>query len=179
MNTKMDTKIDIEEIVRQNPHVVSITYTVIPLLPDLETEIEYGLFPTLPKERVKDFMRVIYHYLTAPIIQDDFEHHSERRVWVKGMEERYGQSFLDYIHQNKLRGNALTPVYGYSSFLESCYTGSNSTEFKQAVETLFDLARKVTDEQIAIDQRVRLLQNIDTMLMKYISFLTKNKGGRV
>ena len=101
----MDTQRDIEQIVQQDPHVTRITYATMPQLPDVDFGIAYDVFPQLTPEKVKECVEVIYRYLHSPTIVDNFENHAQRRVWIEEMEQRHGQGFTEYIHQNKLQIN--------------------------------------------------------------------------
>ncbi len=162
-----------EEIVQQDPHIKSVSFSILPPLLDLDTEIEYGLFPTLSIKEVKFSLDVLYHYVQAPIIQDDFEHHPERRIWVEQMEKQYGQAFSDYIHQNKLRGNAITSVNGGVSYLEDAYEGERKERVERLMSSIERLSENIANDQTPLQHKLNLLPLFDNTIVAYVSLFKK------
>jgi|GEM_PF-2777202 len=165
--------LSMEEIVRQDPQVTSITYASLPPLLNLDTEIEYNLFPQLQEREVKQDIQEIYTYLAGPIVQDNFERHPERRKWVEQMEKQYGQVFSDYIHKNKLRGNAITSVNGWASYLGDYYVGHQRERVEGLLSSIERLSNCIADDQSLLQDKLNLLPLFDQTLIAYISLFRK------
>lgn len=121
--------VDIEDIVRSDPHVKKI----IPAENWPLSEVDYSRFTSDSKDFVKAMVCFMVRFLSSKYILDDFSDPHDRQNWRIGMDKMHGRTFWDFYEHNGLKTKMfaqLTTEYSsIADVLEGCYVGENKEKF--------------------------------------------------
>ena len=91
------------------------------------------------------------------------------------MYEIYGQKFLDYVHTNKVRANAMTPMNLGICDLGEKYEGERADDVKRLVSSIERLSTYISEEHTPLEHKLNILPLFDQTIAMFV-FLLKKEG---
>lgn len=122
---------EIEDLLKENPHVVDIHYYVHSGFPDIDTSLWRS------EQKAQREIGYLQDYIDALCIEDDFgTDHSARRAW----RDEIGKNKVirSFLKNDPLRVNNFDSIYYHVKELLRGYKGQNRDQFQNLKEPMFD-----------------------------------------
>jgi len=159
--------IALEQVLAQDPHIVSIIPSKYTIPPD----VDYSLFELESQTIIDHGLDVIKTYLQYNIIIDNFTTHEERRAWRKTL----SAEVHSYYKQNKLRRNPITGVIGYIAVLDMCYIGPNKDEVASQAEKISQTINLVKEDYLDVNDKITMINTLDTLIYSFLDLIAIKK----
>lgn len=161
----------IEDILRNDPHIIAILPSHYTTAPDVDTTV----FEEHTRSRVEHLIHTLQHYLTAPSVVHTFKDRNEQRDWYVGMKKRYGTRFTTFYDAQALRVATIAALRHNVEMLflrKQPYQGTKEEKFAELTQKFLQATRPehgYLDK--SIEERLEIVANIKHATYQILRFL--------
>lgn len=135
-------------------------------------------------EPVQDAVRAVAErastYLSKPIIADTFEDHALRSEWRKTIRDRYSPDVAEFFESNRLRVNALQPLFFKIPALRRALDKEPQTpqtkELAHLLDTFLEMSGDVMSfgdryRPLSLDEKLSMVRSMSDFARQYLAFV--------
>jgi len=156
-------------LLQKEKHFVSCFY----LDPVNLSDVNFANFKSDQKEEVQESINSIKQHLSAPIIQDDFDEHAERRKWRDKMKSTYPW-FCDFYDGNLLRINNISTILYAVYMITGLYAGKHGRQIKQKKKRIQKYIQMQCGKyhRLAVEDKIQFLKTVRNSIVDYFEILS-------